>query len=379
MNKIFALVSFVFLLSIITFRTDAQEKQAFVISGQIDTIPHSKYRIFYKDEGKDLSDSIQIDDHRRFTFSGLISEPIKFNLVIDNDFNPKLVRDQIIYSFWVQPGEQIQFHGHAGWLAGSKEFRTIDDSRYSISGAYLDKDARDYKKLQKQEILAYKEKTNRKPERNEYDSLSRQAIQNFVNTNPDSFYSLYLLNTQLRFNADKVQFVAPLEPLLSSRLKNSYSGHVLKQKISDMPNLQIGKFLPEFQVSDADGDIHRLSDFKGKYVLVDFWASWCGPCRAEFPYLRDLYTKYKDQDFEILAVSIDDTKEEWLKAVNEENLSWINTLDSGGFKSVIYQRFGLSGVPDNFLLDRSGKIVARKLRGDSLQKTLKDLIARDSQ
>lgn len=79
------------------------------------------------------------------------------------------------------------------------------------------------------------------------------------------------------------------------------------------------------------------------------------------------------------SVSIDDTKDEWLKAIQEENLSWTNTLDAGGFKSQLYNRFGLRGVPDNFLLDRSGKIVARQLRGEALQTTLRDLIAKDSQ
>lgn len=379
MNQLFALVSFVFLLSSITFRTDAQERMSFTVSGQIDTIPHSKYRILYDDAGKEVWDSIQIDDRNQFTFTGLIAEPIRFHLVIDNDFNPRLVRDQLIYTFWVQPGEQIQFHGHTGWLVGAKEDLRVDNSRYSIRGASLDNEARRYEKERKEESLAHSKKINRKLKQTEYDSLSRQAIQDFVALNPDSFYSLYLLNSQMRFYPERFQFVAPLEALLSSRLRSTYSGHFLTQKIIDMPNLQIGKFLPEFQVSDVNGDIRKLSDFKGKYVLVDFWASWCGPCRAEFPHLRNLYAKYKDQGFEILAVSIDDTQEEWLKAIKEENLSWTNTLDAGGFNSQLYKRFGLRGVPDNFLLDRSGKIVARQLRGEALQTTLRDLIAKDSQ
>jgi len=107
---------------------------------------------------------------------------------------------------------------------------------------------------------------------------------------------------------------------------------------------------------------------------VDFWASWCGPCRKEFPHLRSLYNEYRSKNFEILAVSIDESKEDWLAAIDNDKLSWTNVLATGGFNGELYQVFGLKGVPDNFLLDKEGKIVARNLRGSELKTVLDKLI-----
>ncbi|MGB3064124.1 redoxin domain-containing protein [Sphingobacterium thalpophilum] len=348
--------------------TIGQTDETFTIHGKIDTIPNAKYRIMYKNNDKVIRDSLQLSADRTFTFRGSIGEPTHFNLIIDNTFNPRLVKDQIVYAFWVSPGDNLIFHGLTGWLSGSKDNLYTDESKYELKGSALDKSALDYVEKQRTLYLTDKDQDNKT---RQVDSLKRRFIQN----NPNSFYSLYLLNRSFPSWKDQPELLDSLYNGLSAQLKNSYSGILLYKKMMASAQLEIGKSLPTFELPNADGKLISLDDFKGKYVLVDFWASWCGPCRQEFPYLRSLYNEYRSKNFEILGISIDEIRKDWLQAVHDENLTWTNLSDSGGFKGELFQIFGLNGVPDNFLLDRNGKIVARNLRGHELKTVLEKLIA----
>jgi thiol-disulfide isomerase/thioredoxin len=117
-----------------------------------------------------------------------------------------------------------------------------------------------------------------------------------------------------------------------------------------------------------------LSSFKGKYVLLDFWASWCGPCRRENPNVVEAYKKYKGKNFTILGVSLDENKEAWIKAVKDDGLAWNHVCDLKGWKNVVAAEYGIRAVPSNFLLDPSGKILAHNLRGEVLQDTLAKIL-----
>jgi len=137
----------------------------------------------------------------------------------------------------------------------------------------------------------------------------------------------------------------------------------------------IGSVAPEISLPTTEGDTLNLSDLRGKVVLVDFWASWCGPCRRENPRVKALYEKYKDQGFEIYGVSLDRSKDAWVKAIAQDGLPWKHVSDLKYWQSVAARTYGVSSIPYTVLLDREGKIVAKKLRGAALEKKVADVLA----
>ena len=131
---------------------------------------------------------------------------------------------------------------------------------------------------------------------------------------------------------------------------------------------------PEITMPDASGKMVSLSSFKGKYVLVDFWASWCGPCRNENPNVVAAYQKFKDKNFTVLGVSLDEGKEEWLQAVKDDGLAWTQISDLKKWESTVVGQYKFDGIPFNVLIDPSGKIIASSLRGADLEKKLTELL-----
>jgi len=136
----------------------------------------------------------------------------------------------------------------------------------------------------------------------------------------------------------------------------------------------IGATAPEIELTDRDGKIRKLSSLKGKVVLIDFWASWCGPCRKENPNVVNIYGKYHDQGFEVYSVSLDKDRDSWLAAIAKDNLVWPNHVsDLKYWKSAGAAAYGVTAIPFTVLVDRKGKIVAKKLRGDDLETKVKEL------
>lgn len=149
----------------------------------------------------------------------------------------------------------------------------------------------------------------------------------------------------------------------------------IQEIIDKEKSFMIGGKAPDFVQMTPDGEELHLSDLKGKVVLIDFWASWCGPCRRENPNVVRLYNEYKDKGFEIIGVSLDRKKDKWLQAIEQDELNWLHVSDLKGWKNEVAQMYSVSSIPYTVLLDREGKIIGKRLRGTSLEKKLKEIFS----
>lgn len=147
----------------------------------------------------------------------------------------------------------------------------------------------------------------------------------------------------------------------------------LKKEMEEARSLMVGGTAPDFSQETPEGEMLTLSELRGKIVLLDFWASWCGPCRKENPNVVRVYEKYKDQGFEILSVSLDNKKDRWLQAIEKDKMDWYHVSDLKGWQNEVAQTYDVHSIPQTILLDPDGKILARNLRGRSLEAKLAEL------
>src|SRR5690606_12198243 len=160
---------------------------------------------------------------------------------------------------------------------------------------------------------------------------------------------------------------------LSENLKSTPTGRLITQKITVNNLVGIGQIMPDFEQPDTASNAVKLSDFRGKYLLIDYWASWCGPCRKENPYLVDSHEKFASKGFDILGVSLDRSKNRWLEAIRKDGLNSTHVSDLKEFDNAVAKRFFIHAIPDNFLLDPDGVIIARNVRGRELLRELEKI------
>jgi len=206
------------------------------------------------------------------------------------------------------------------------------------------------------------------------DKESKNVYRKYLQANPSSPIAMYVINQYAGYdiNADEVE---PLFAALPASVKSYPSYKEFSDRLAVARKIGVGKPALNFTQNDTAGKPVSLSSFKGKYVLVDFWASWCRPCRRENPNVVSAFNKYKDKDFTVLGVSLDqpNAQARWIKAIHDDNLTWTHVSYLKYWNNEAAQLYGVRAIPFNLLLDKEGKIIAKNIRGEELQTKLAEI------
>jgi len=217
--------------------------------------------------------------------------------------------------------------------------------------------------------------------RNQYQSLANERqdyVEQYVASHSNSVLSPYLTQRHLLsfVGYDKLD---SLYTGISPEVQQTKYGEAIKERLDVLKRTQVGQPYIDITLPDTSGNSVSLSEYVGEgYVLLDFWAAWCGPCRKENPNLVEAYEKYHDQGFEIFGVSFDRSKDAWLKAIDRDNITWPQVSDLEYWDSKAGEKYGIRSIPSNFLINGEGKIVEKNLRGEELDKKLQEIYGEES-
>lgn len=202
-----------------------------------------------------------------------------------------------------------------------------------------------------------------------------RTIDSLVSHYPDNYASALIMKDFVAKDRDLPE-VERMFAGLTPRIQASALGKMVKEIIDGRKVVAVGGAAPDFSLRTPEGKTMALKDLRGKYVLLDFWASWCGPCMAEVPNVKKVYKRFHDKGFEILGVSLDNKQELWTEAIKKHQLDWLHVSSLEGWQCPVAKLYSVTGIPATFLLDPDGKIIATKLRGEELMETVEKLLAK---
>lgn len=363
----------------------AAQTPNFTITGKIGNLNKpAKIYLDYTSEGNGRTDSVELIDGR-FKFSGNIAGIASSRITLSREG----IRDKEIYG--------AKGLGDVIYVNFGKEEISITsaDSLYNAkwTGSAVYNEMKAFDEQVGPTVMTVHHNANvtinRATPEQQQDSLYFKALDKkvqafrksrgekmleFAKANPNSYFALQALSELVSGYNVESAIALPIFNKLSEQLRLSYGGQGLYKLLNAHTVTALGAIAPNFTQKDVNGKSVSLSDYKGKLVLVEFWASWCSPCRAESPNLLKQYAAFKAKGFEILGVSVDGDKAKWLDAIKKDGLTWTQVSDLKGWDNDARKVYGISGVPANFLISPEGKIIGTHLMGEALNKKLAELL-----
>jgi peroxiredoxin len=371
MNKVFLFL----LLPIVSI---AQTPKEFELKGKLNlSKPVDWVYLRYASGEENVMDSLQ-PKNGEFKFKGNITEPVVAALItkFKQQGEDKPAREMV--QLFLEPSK-IEFsakdslkNNTVKGSAANADFVALNKQQESYSPQF-EKLYDTYDSLQKAGDKEGMKKTE-DAINTLNDQMNEAIYASFVKKHPNSSVALFAVQKYAGWEIDAAK-VEPLFNSLPASAKALPSGKALKDRIEIAKKTGIGSYAMEFTQNDTLGNPVSLSTFKGKYTLVDFWASWCGPCRRENPNVVKVFNKYKDKNFTILSVSLDrpDAKDKWLAAIHKDGLTWTHVSDLKYWDNAVAKQYGIRAIPQNLLLDPQGRIIAKNLRGDDLDAKLTEV------
>ena len=359
----------------------AQTAMKFTIKGELVNInlPVKMVYLYYTVDGIEHGDSALVKNGK-YSFTGKLTEPRMGYFSIwysDASIIPSQRRD--LFTAFLDKGtititstdsfSNRKVQGSAVDKVYSKLFEQDKPYNDQINEMYRQA-AQFEKEGKKKEALALEDKADK------LDDERRDKVYGaFVKANPSSPLVIYALNIYAGRIRDP-QKIEPVWNTIPTSLRSTYSGKDFLGRLEGAKRLRIGMKATDFTQNDTSGSPISLSSLKGKYVLVDFWASWCAPCRSENPNVVAMYNKYKDKNFTVLGVALEreGQNQTWMNAIHKDGLTWTHVSDFKYFNNAAAKLYGINAIPRNFLIDPSGVIVATDLRSEALQKKLEEII-----
>ena len=372
MKKLFAIAFVgVFALSACAQKSAKERKEiSYTVSG---TCPAEVKKVYIMDPSLNqrvpVVDSVDVADGK-FHYIGKAMEESFLGVAASTSKNPTM---------FIVDGTPVEIDLEKGTLKGSKlnekyngyqtEYNSFDSRLEEICAPFFQaqKDGKP-----QEELMAIRNEVvkNMEPVTDELNKFTKRVIKE----NPDNVIpAAFITNVMYDYELDE------LKELISD--KYAYSDHPMLERVKKHVEAEskkqaiVGQQFIDIEEPDVDGNMHKLSEYvgKGNYVLIDFWASWCGPCMQEMPNVKENYEKYKAKGFNVVGLSFDRSKDAWVKAIKEKELDWVHLSDLKFWQTIAASTYGINAIPSSLLVDPTGKVIARDLRGPALGKKLAEI------
>ena len=326
-------------------------QSGYKVTGTVEGMPDGK-AIIATVNGSSLDTLAKADvKNGSFEFTGNVSEPTGAYIMV--------IGQRGAIPFMLENANITVNAGQAGLTVTGSEGQKIYDQFMAINATAQ----QEAMKLQQEYQAANGDQAKMQAVQEAYAKLMTDAQAKeteLIKANPDSYVSTFVIVSsmgQMEYEQLKERY-----NLLGEKAKASAQGKAIAAQIAKLESTAIGQIAPNFTITTPEGESISLYDIKGKVKLIDFWASWCGPCRGENPHVVEIYKEYHPKGLEIFGVSLDNNKEAWVKAIADDGLVWKHGSDLKGWQSAPAQLYSVSGIPHTVLLDENNKIIAKNLR-----------------